>query len=105
MTIVDLNLTAKKVYEKEFGIEFKGYSAEEVDKFLDLIIQDYQTFEKDLVALRKAIQSLEQKNASLKTYIIELEGKLDNAKDSSQPVSSSDILKRLSRLEEMVDRK
>lgn len=102
--MADFNLSARQIYEKEFGIEFKGYSCEEVDAFLDQVIQDYQKFEGDLSALRNAIQKLEQKNASLKTHIVELEAKLESAKDA-QPVSSSDILKRLSRLEEMIDSK
>jgi len=31
-------LDAQSIYQKEFNIEFKGYSATEVDAFLDVVI-------------------------------------------------------------------
>ena len=37
-------LNEQTIYNKEFNIEFKGYSTLEVDTFLDLVIQDYQYF-------------------------------------------------------------
>ena len=39
---VELNLTAKEIYEKEFKkSRVKGYSEEDVNDYLDLIIEDY----------------------------------------------------------------
>ena len=101
----DFNLTAEKIYNQNFGVEFKGYSASEVDKYLDLIIQDYQKYEKLIELDKQTIMTLEQKNAQLKSYIIELEGKLKAKNEEAGSVSSSDILKRLSRLEEIVNSK
>ncbi|EAZ86071.1 cell division initiation protein [Bacillus sp. B14905] len=43
---MDIKLTSKMILEKEFKKNFKGYNVEEVDSFLDEIIQDYETFEK-----------------------------------------------------------
>ncbi len=102
--MAELNLSARQIYDQKFDVEFKGYSAEEVDKFLDMVIVDYQSFERELSELKNKVTSLEQKNATLKTYIIELEGKCNSLKEQA-PVSSSDILKRLSRLEELVGNK
>ena len=39
-----LNLTPDDILEKEFKIDTRGYRLKEVDQYLDLIIQDYQTF-------------------------------------------------------------
>ena len=37
-------LSPKKIVAKEFKVDFKGYNAEEVDHFLDIIVKDYETF-------------------------------------------------------------
>ncbi|MFC8575250.1 DivIVA domain-containing protein, partial [Heyndrickxia sporothermodurans] len=38
-----VKLTAKDILEKEFKTAVRGYKQEEVDKFLDFIIKDYET--------------------------------------------------------------
>ena len=37
-------LTGKDILEKEFKIDTRGYRPQEVDKFLDAIIRDYEEF-------------------------------------------------------------
>ena len=101
--MAELNLTAQKIFEKEFGVEFKGYSAAEVDAFLDTVIKDYQSVESVMDDLKNKNALLEQKNATLKSYILELEGKLQSLSDAPA-ASSTDILKRLSRLEDLVSK-
>ncbi len=98
------NLTSQKIYDKEFSIEFKGFSAKEVDDYLDLIIEDYQAYEEQVETLENKILTLEKANAALKAQIVELEGRIEGLKENT-PVSSTDILKRLSRLEELVENK
>ncbi len=82
------------ILEKEFKKNFKGYNVEEVDSFLDEIIQDYETFE-------KAVAQLREENRQLKEEI--------DSTPKRQPVASAaagttnfDILKRLSNLEKHV---
>lgn len=90
---MDIKLTSKMILEKEFKKNFKGYNVEEVDSFLDEIIQDYETFEKVVAQLR-------EENKQLKEEV-------DNT-PKRQPVASTsgttnfDILKRLSNLEKHV---
>ena len=38
-------LTVEDVLNKQFNIDFKGYSSIEVDEFLDLVISDYQEYD------------------------------------------------------------
>ena len=52
-------LTVKDILEKEFKIDTRGYRPQEVDKFLDIIIRDYEEMtsiikelEKDKLILR-----------------------------------------------------
>ena len=94
----DFNLNPQKIFDKQFAIEFKGYAAEDVDQYLDLIIQDYQRMDNIYKSLKENIAVLQQNNATLKTYIIELESKL-KCVDDVAPNNATDILKRLSRLE------
>lgn len=91
---IELNLTAKKIYEKEFKkSRSKGYSEDDVNDYLDLIIEDYMKFDK----LLTKIKELEIENQNLK---IKIDALKNTAKEERpQQVSNIDILKRLSKLE------
>lgn len=92
---VELNLTAKNIYEKEFKkSRAKGYSEDDVNDYLDLIIEDYMKLEK----LQTRIKELEIENQNLK---IKMEAIKNSAKEERpvQQVTNLDILKRLSKLE------
>lgn len=90
---MDTKLRSKDILEKEFKSGLRGYNQDDVDLFLDDIIQDYETFE-------KIVSTLRAENKRLKE---ELE---DTPKRPvSNPTSGStnfDILKRLSNLEKHV---
>ncbi|WP_228098470.1 MULTISPECIES: DivIVA domain-containing protein [unclassified Gemella] len=93
-----LNLTAREIYEKEFkNNKIKGYDIEEVNHYLDLIIEDYMKVEKLLIKLK----DLEIENQNLKIKISAL--KNTTKQQDSQPQSSNvDILQRIARLEQAV---
>ncbi len=100
-----LNLDSQAIYDKVFSIDFKGYNGDEVDRFLDLVIEDYQTFADQAAEAEQKISDLEHTNASLRAKVIELEAKL-RVQDEADPISKGagnvDILQRLSRLEQQV---
>lgn len=99
-------LTVEDVLEKQFNIDFKGYSSGEVDEFLDLIIADYQQYNKIIEELGDHLQEYEKQINSLKAKIVELEGKQGAVSVEGNVASSNvDILKRLSRLENEVFRR
>ena len=50
---MDIKLDSKTILEKEFKTGLRGYNQEEVDLFLDDVIQDYETFKKTIAQLRK----------------------------------------------------
>ncbi|MGF2383849.1 cell division regulator GpsB [Lentilactobacillus otakiensis] len=109
----NINYTPKDILQKEFKQKMRGYDPNDVDSFLDDIIKDYETFNKEL-------QSLSDENERLKVQVDELNKQL--AVSGSQPMSSTtgtaptrtapsqpmssatnmDILKRLSNLERRV---
>lgn len=89
-----VKLTAKDILEKEFKTGMKGYKQEEVDKFLDLIIQDYETF-------HQVIEELQQENLRLKKQIEEMP-KRQLPTQAQVGTTNFDILKRISNLEKHV---
>ena len=85
---VELNLTAKEIYEKEFKkSRVKGYSEEDVNDYLDLIIEDYMKLDK-----------IENQNLKIKIDAL----KNTNREERPVQVTNLDILKRLSKLETAV---
>ena len=90
---MNIKLTSKDILEKEFKKSVKGYNIDQVDQFLDQIMEDYDNFE-------QVIQELRAENERLK---VELSGSIK--KTSPQPTTSNmnyDILKRLANLEKAV---
>ena len=71
------NLTVQEVLDKQFNVDFKGYSSVEVDEFLDLVIADYQEYDEMISTLGDKLQEYEKQINTLKAKIIELEGKQD----------------------------
>jgi DivIVA domain-containing protein len=98
-----LNVSPEEILNKEFKVDFKGYSASEVDAFLDEVLEDYQTMEENVQELLDMIANLQEEVKKLKAKNVELEGR-KKALDLSNTTqySSVDILKRISRLEEQV---
>ena len=101
-----LNLTPDDILEKEFKIDTRGYRLKEVDQFLDLIIQDYQTLidiiksqEKDKDELTDEILKLKQE---LRDANVNVEIARANSNNNTTSVSNVDILKRLSNLENVI---
>ena len=61
-----IQLSPKKILNKQFQIDFKGYSATEVDYFLDSIVEDYETFASMLNDSYDQIENLQKENEALK---------------------------------------
>ncbi|MDQ0228808.1 cell division regulator GpsB [Metabacillus malikii] len=87
-----IKLTAKEILEREFKTGVRGYKQEEVDKFLDLIIKDYETFHQE-------IEDLQQENLRLKKQLDDTYKKQPTTQTNT---TNFDILKRLSNLEKHV---
>ena len=98
-----LNLTPEEILNKEFNIDFKGYSPAEVDTFLDNVLEDYQIMEENIQQLLDAVATLQKQIKDLTARNIELEGrKMAFDLSNTTSYSSVDILKRISRLEEQI---
>ena len=90
-----MKLTAQQIVEKDFKKSMKGYNVDEVDTFLNMIIEDYELFEQQLHAIREENERLKQ----------ELSDAQNRRPTTVQPITSNtnvDILRRLSNLEKHV---
>ena len=58
-------LTPIDIQRQDFEVKLRGYNAEEVDDFLDLVGRDYEKLYKDNAELREEIKRL---NVSLEQY-------------------------------------
>lgn len=95
-------LNEQTIYNKEFNVEFKGYSTLEVDTFLDQVILDYQYFNFELQKAKEIIQQLQQQNALLQSKLIEAQGKANAFVSADNNTNQVDLLKRLAKLEQEV---
>jgi DivIVA domain-containing protein len=99
-----ITLTSKDILEKEFKVDTKGYRPQEVDKFLDIVIHDYEEYNNLLRESEQDKKDILDENIRLKQEIRSLKAKLDILKDTSDTpdVSSADVLRRLSNLEKII---
>lgn len=94
-------LSPKKILNKQFQVDFKGYHAEEVDHLLDQVSADYTNFAAMLNESYEQIERLQRENQSLKKRINELERSQERVAQSDLS-SNVDLLRRLSQLEKTV---
>ena len=97
-------LTSRDILEKEFKIDTRGYRPQEVDRFLDTIIKDYEEMNSIMKDLEKENKQLAEDNISLKQEIRKLKNKIEvlaeNEGSSSTP--NADMLRRISKLEKII---
>ncbi|WP_371811532.1 cell division regulator GpsB [Sporosarcina sp. Te-1] len=89
---MEIKLDSKTILEKEFKTGMRGYNQEEVDLFLDQVIQDYEAF-------KKTISELRVENERLKE---ELASQQKRPATQNTGTTNFDILKRISNLEKHV---
>ncbi len=97
-------LTGKDILEKEFKVDTRGYRPQEVDKFLDIVIRDYEEFYTIIKEIENEKKDLIEDNIKLKQEIRNLRTKLSVLQDESgnSGVSNADLLRRLSNLEKII---
>ena len=104
MLVDKISLTPQDILEKEFKIDARGYRPQEVDKFLDLIINDYNEFITEIKRLNKELSMYEDENGKLKNELRRIKSNIEAAEESAgtNSVSNVDLLRRLSQLEKVV---
>jgi len=97
-------LTSRDILEKEFKIDTRGYRPQEVDRYLDIIIKDYEEMKSIINDLERDKKELLEDNIRLKQDIRNLRTKLDVLTENSDDgvTTSADVLRRLSNLEKYI---
>ncbi|MRH42447.1 cell division regulator GpsB [Aquibacillus halophilus] len=90
MNLERVQFSGKDILEKNFKTAMRGYNQEEVDEFLDSVIQDYEV-------LHQEIERLRQENERLKK-----QPEASRNRPASSNQVNYDVLKRLSNLEKAV---
>lgn len=98
MSLDDVQLSSKDILEKDFKTAMRGYHQEEVDEYLDKIIQDYEIFQREIDRLQKENERLKKQTDQTQTPRTRSAA---TASNSNHQVNY-DILKRLSNLEKAV---
>lgn len=87
-------ITPNEISNKEFKKAFRGYDSDEVDEFLDQIVEDYEKLYKENVNQREKLSALNEKleqysnlETTLQNTLILAQNAADQAKESSKKES------------------
>ncbi|AYW44984.1 cell division regulator GpsB [Tetragenococcus koreensis] len=94
--------TPKDILQQEFKTKMRGYDPVEVDEFLDGVIKDYESYNKEILTLQEENDRLNAKVAQLSKSQATSSRNQTETTSKSQTVTNFDILKRLSNLEKEV---
>ena len=99
---MDIKLSAKTILDKDFKTGIRGYSQDEVDQFLDIIIQDYESFEKALAKKQEEIDLLKNELKTTQSQTSSPEARRQVPSPAYANNTNFDILKRIANLEKHV---
>lgn len=97
-----ITLTMQDILEKEFKIDARGYRPQEVDKFLDIIIKDYNEYNNIIRNLEKEKRALALENQNLKNEARNLRTSIEAARIGEKEITNVDLLRRISQLEKII---
>ncbi len=95
-------LSSKEILEKEFKIDARGYRLQEVDKFLDIVIHDYNEYNSIIKELAIKNNQLHEENENLKNEVRNLRSDLEALKHTEKEVTNVDLIRRVSQLEKII---
>ena len=97
-----ITLTMQDILEKEFKIDARGYRLQEVDKFLDIIIKDYNEYNNIIRNLEIDKKLLIEENSVLRNEVRNLKSSIEAAKIGEKEITNVDLLRRISQLEKII---
>lgn len=106
MNELNVKLSPKDILEQKFNFTTRGYSPEEVDAYLDLIIKDCKEYIRFIRLLDSENQKLVLENNDLKNQLRKQKVQFDSISEMTETgminTSNVDMLRRLSNLEKIV---
>ncbi|HIS29739.1 MAG TPA: cell division regulator GpsB [Candidatus Avamphibacillus intestinigallinarum] len=101
MSLNRIQLSAENILEKDFKTTMRGYNQEEVDEFLDIVIQDYEAFNQEIEKLKLENDRLKKNGPSEEAAQPKKRSEIHSGNQANTQVNY-DVLKRLSNLEKAV---
>ena len=98
----EILLTPDMIYNWDFKMDARGYRPQEVDKVLDMVMSDYQTYQRKLKEKQDQIESLTNEILELKHKLRNAKTNMEIVKNSSREVTNVDLLRRVSQLEKII---
>ena len=98
-------LSSNDILDKEFKVDTRGYRPQEVDKYLDVIIHDYEEYDRIVQDFEAEKKELIEDNIRLKQEVRRLRTQLEALKESvvrDSGSSNADLLRRISNLEKVI---
>ncbi len=97
-----ITLTKRDILEKDFKIDARGYRLQEVDKFLDIIIKDYNEYDNIVRELEREKKALTEENQKLRNEVRNLKSSIEAGKIGEKEITNVDLLRRISQLEKII---
>ena len=97
-----ITLSSAEIFEKEFKIDARGYRLQEVDKFLDVVIHDYNEYNSIIKELAIKNNELLEENEELRNEVRILKSNLEALKFTEKEVTNVDLIRRVSQLEKII---
>ena len=97
-----ITLSSQEIYEVDFKVDARGYSMQEVDKFLDIVIRDYNEYNSIIKELAIQNNKILEENEKLKHEVRNLKSNLEALKYAEKEVTNVDLIRRVSQLEKII---
>lgn len=96
-------LSEQDILKKDFKIDTRGYRLKEVDQFLDIIIGDYEIYDRKILSLEKEREALQTEIMNLRRELRNVKMSIDIARTGdNKEVTNVDLMRRVSNLEKIV---
>lgn len=98
----EILLNPDMLYNWDFKVDARGYRPQEVDKVLDMVISDYNAYNKMIREKDRQIDALNNQILELKQKLRNAKANMDIVKNSERQVTNVDLLRRISELEKII---
>ena len=98
----EIVLSSDTLLNWDFKLDARGYRPQEVDKVLDIVINDYKTFAKKEKEYKERIDDLNKQILDLKHQLRSANENIAIFKSSEKEITNLDIIRRVSQLEKIV---
>ena len=98
----EIVLSSDTLLNWDFKLDARGYRPQEVDKVLDIVINDYKTFARKEKEYQEKINELNNQILDLKQQLRSANENMQIYKSSDKEVSNLDLIRRVSQLEKII---